>query len=186
MKILILILSLLFLNNTFAKDFGKETGLDIPRYVSLKSNDANIRVGPSINYPIVLKYVKENYPVMIVEEYQDWRKIIDFRNNTGWIHKSLIKGNRFGIIISNQKNFIIVFNTIAGKKIGEIENGNIIELRKCKLNWCLISKYNKSGWIKKKYLWGVKKDEKFNINFLQSLYDFYYQSINLIDKYLKK
>ncbi len=182
MKILILILSLLFLNNTFAKDFGKETGLDIPRYVSLKSNDANIRVGPSINYPIVLKYVKENYPVMIVEEYQDWRKIIDFRNNTGWIHKSLIKGNRFGIIISNQKNFIIVFNTIAGKKIGEIENGNIIELRKCKLNWCLIGIQNKYGWIEKTYIWGVNENEIFNIGFFQYFSDMYIKSFNYLDK----
>ena len=86
---------------------------------------------------------------MIVEEYEDWRKVIDFRHNSGWIHKSLIKGNRFGIIVINSNSFVKVFNTINGKEIGEIEDGNIIELRKCKQDWCLVGIQNKYGWIKK-------------------------------------
>ena len=181
MKKLILILILLF-NNTFAQEFGIETGLEIPRYVSLKSNDINIRVGPSVNYPIVLKYVKENYPVMIVEEYEDWRKVIDFRHNSGWIHKSLIKGNRFGIIVINSNSFVKVFNTINGKEIGKIEDGNIIELRKCKQDWCLVGIQNKYGWIKKIYIWGVDEYEIFNIGFLQYIKDIYMKSFNYLEK----
>ena len=185
MKILILILSLLILNNTFAKEFGNETGLEIPRYTSLKSDDVNLRVGPSINYPIVLNYIVKNYPLMIVEEYQDWRKVIDFKNNSGWIHKSLIKGNRFGIVVTNPKNFVKVYNTISGKTIGEVENGNIIELRKCKLKWCLIGIQNHYGWIEKKYIWGVNDNEVFKIGFSQYFVDTYFQSFNYLDKLIK-
>ena len=94
------IISILFLfiisNYSFANNIGSETGLDLPRYVSLKSNDSNVRVGPSKNYPITLKYIINDYPLKIVEEYDDWRKIVDFENNLGWIHKSLIKGERNG------------------------------------------------------------------------------------------
>ena len=60
--------------------------------------------------------MKENYPVMIVEEYEDWRKVIDFRHNSGWIHKSLIKGNRFGIIVINSNSFVKVLILLMVKK----------------------------------------------------------------------
>ena len=161
-----------------------ETGLEIPRYVSLKSNDANLRIGPSINYPISIKYITKNFPLKVKEEYKDWRKVSDFKNNEGWIHKSLIKSDRYAIIIS--KNNSHIFNTVNGKKIGEISNGSLIYLSKCKINWCLISKDNNKGWVEKKNMWGIKDSEKFNINILQNFIDYYYNSINLLENMLKK
>ena len=104
MKIILFLILTIFFHKICYAELGKETGLKIPRYVSLKSNDANIRVGPSINYPIVIKYIQKNYPLKILEEYDDWRKIEDFTENIGWIHKSLISGNRTGIIISKNEN----------------------------------------------------------------------------------
>tara|TARA_Y100001958_G_C20876918_1_gene308801 strand:- start:6 stop:584 length:579 start_codon:yes stop_codon:yes gene_type:complete len=163
-------------------EFGSDTGFKLPRYVSIKSNDANLRVGPSINYPIIIKYIKKNYPIKIIEEYQDWRKIIDINNNNGWIHKSLINGDRNGIIISTKKNNLKIYNTKHGKIIGEITPGSLISLNKCKIDWCLISDYNNHrGWIKKENIWGVDKNETFNLSFFQTFYDYFFQSINLID-----
>ena len=103
MKIIILLILTVALTQNSHASLGEETGLKIPRYVSLKSNDANIRVGPSKNYPIVIKYIKKNYPLKIIEEYQDWRKVEDFNKNTGWIHKSLISGTRTGLIFQKTK-----------------------------------------------------------------------------------
>ena len=88
MKFIISLILTIFFTKICYAEFGKETGLEIPRYVSLKSNDANIRVGPSKNYPIVIKYTQKNYPLKILEEYDNWRKIEDFTKNIGWIHKS--------------------------------------------------------------------------------------------------
>ena len=137
------------------------TGFEIPRYASLKSNDSNLRVGPSTNYPILIKYIENDFPIQIIEEYQDWRKIIDINNNSGWLHKRLIKGNRSGIIVSlNDKN-ILVYNTVFGKIIGEVSPGSIVNLKKCKQNWCLIKIGNHKGWINKKYLGSEKM--KFNV-----------------------
>ena len=178
-----LILFLIF-NTSFAKNIGSETGLELPRYVSLKSNDSNIRVGPSKNYPISIKYIVNDFPLKIVDEYEDWRKIIDFQNNKGWIHKSLIKGERTGIIISPNKNKINIYNTVLGKLIGEISTGSVIHLDKCKIDWCLIYKNNFRGWIKKSNIWGVKDKESFNIGFFQIFTDYYFKSINFIEKYI--
>ena len=184
MRTICFLLVAFYLNVSNANQTGKETGLELPRYVSLKSNDANIRVGPSKNYPIIIKYIIKNYPLKIIEEYKDWRKIQDFQNNIGWIHRSLIKSERHGIIVSDKKDNVTIFNTEGGKIIGEITLGSIIYLNKCKKKWCLLSKDNHSGWIKKKYIWGVKENEEFNIGFLQILSDYYIKSINLIEKYI--
>ena len=173
----ILICFISFTQNTYA-DVGQETGLEIPRYVSLKSNDANIRVGPSKNYPIEIKYIKKNYPLKVLEEYEEWRKVEDFKNNIGWIHKSLISGNRTGIVLSNNNKTIRLLNTLDGNVIGEIGKGNIVYLEKCKINWCLVSAGNFKGWMDKKYIWGVKQDEIIEISFLQRFEDLYWKSIN--------
>ena len=150
MKFIIsLILTILFTKICYA-EVGKETGLDIPRYISLKSNDANIRVGPSTNYSIVIKYIQRSYPLKIIEEYDDWRKVEDFKKNNGWIHKSLISGNRTGIILSNKNDKINIYNTMEGEIIGNIGTGNIIYINKCKIDWCLISINEYKGWVFKK------------------------------------
>ena len=87
--------------NLYAKK-GAVTKLELPRFVSLKSNDVNLRVGPSLNYPIELKYIQNNLPVEIIDEFDVWRKIKDHQHNKGWLHKSLIKGDRFVLTINNQ------------------------------------------------------------------------------------
>ncbi len=176
----ILICFISFTQNTYA-DIGKETGLEIPRYVSLKSNDANIRVGPSKNYPIEIKYIKKNYPLKVVEEYEEWRKVEDFKKNIGWIHKSLISGTRTGIILSNDNKTIRLLNTLDGNVIGEIGKGNIVYLEKCKIDWCLVTAENLKGWMDKKYIWGVKEKEIIKINFFQIFIDLYWKYFNLIN-----
>ena len=182
MQIVIILIAIIFFSQVCNADIGKETGLEIPRYVSLKSNDANIRVGPSVNYPIEIKYVIKNYPLKVIEEYKEWRKVEDFKKNIGWIHKSLISGNRTGIIISEDNKHIKLLNTLDGNVIGNIGNGNIVNLEKCKINWCLVSSENHKGWIDKKYIWGVKKKEIIKINFFQRFEDLYWKSVNYLNK----
>ena len=184
MQIIILLITIItFTQNTYA-DIGKETGLEIPRYVSLKSNDANIRVGPSKNYPIEIKYIKKNYPLIVLDEYEEWRKVEDVKRNIGWIHKSLITGNRTGIVVSDYNETIKLLNTLDGKVIGEIGKGNIVYLEKCNIDWCFVAVKNFKGWMNKKYIWGVEQNEIIKINFLQKFEDLYWKSINSLNKIL--
>jgi len=186
MQIVMAFILIIIFSQASNADIGKETGLEIPRYVSLKSNDANIRVGPSKNYPIEIKYIKKNYPLKVLEEYEEWRKVEDFKKNIGWIHKSLISGTRTGIVLSNDDKTIKLLNTLGGDIIGEIGKGNIVFLEKCKTDWCLISSGNYKGWIDKKYIWGVKEKEIIKINFFQKFEDTYWNSVNNLKKIQKR
>ena len=185
MQIVIAFISIIIFSQESNADIGKETGLEIPRYVSLKSNDANIRVGPSKNYPIEIKFIKKNYPLKVLEEYEDWRKVEDFQKNYGWIHKSLISGTRTGIVLSNDNKTIKLLNTTDGNVIGEIGKGNIVFLEKCKIDWCLVSFGDYRGWIDKKNIWGIKEKEIIKITIFQRFEDLYWKSLNSLIKIQK-
>ena len=185
MKSIFALLMTFIFTNISASEIGSQTGLKIPRYVSIKSDDANLRVGPSTNYPIKLKYIIKNYPLLIIEEHKNWRKVTDFESNIGWMHKSLIKGERNGILKNINDNNVLVYNSVYGKTVGEIKQGYVIELKKCKLNWCFIKKDRNLGWVSKKNIWGVSPKEIFNIGYHQKLIDLYYKSINQIENSLK-
>ena len=158
-----------FYNFTIIAKTGTVTGLDIPRFVSLKSNNANLRIGPSVNYPIEIKYVKKNLPIEVVEEFDVWRKVKDYDNNIGWLHKSLIKGDRFAIINQPYNENIQILNKPRGKIIGEIGKNNIVKIKKCLTDWCKIKIKKKNGWVNKNNLWGIYKDEKINVPFYQTI-----------------
>ena len=108
MLIIIYLFLIFFINQIYASEIVVVTCYKIPRFVSLKSNEVNLRVGPSFNYPIIIKYIQKNLPVEIVDEYDVWRQIQDIDSNSGWIHKSLLKGNRNGIILSHIDNFALI------------------------------------------------------------------------------
>ena len=185
MKFKIVFISMIIFCQVSNANVGKETGLEIPRYVSLKSDDANIRVGPSKNYPIVIKYIKKNYPLKVLEEYEEWRKVEDLNKNIGWIHKSLISGFRTGIVISNDNKNIKLLNTLGGNVVGEIGNGNIVFLEKCKIDKCLVSSGYFKGWMDKKYIWGVKEKEIIKISIFQKFEDLYWRSVNYLNRIQK-
>ena len=157
---------------------GSVTGLEIPRFVSLKSNDANIRVGPSVNYPIKLKYIYQNLPLEIIDEFDVWRKSRDHEGNIGWIHKSLIKGDRFVLINQNNKKDADLYNRPNGRIIGIIKKNNILDLNLCISNWCKVTKNNFSGWLLKKNIWGVYESEIYNVKFYQPLISQYWKILN--------
>ena len=162
---------LIFSFNIYAQEIGSETGYDIPRYVSLKSNQVNLRVGSSKNYPIILKYVVKNYPIEIIDEFNSWRKISDFENNIGWIHKALLKSERFAIILPNAKTSTVVYSKPKGVKVGTIGRRNIIKINKCTLDWCQIISQNNYSWVPKNKLWGVYSNEEINLPFYQPIFN---------------
>ncbi|MDC0058125.1 SH3 domain-containing protein [Pelagibacteraceae bacterium] len=175
MKILITVLLCLFMClNLYAKK-GPVTKLELPRFVSLKSNDVNLRVGPSVNYPIKIKYIQNNLPVEIIDEFDVWRKVKDHENNIGWVHKSLIKGERFILPINIKENIKNIYDKPNGKIIGIVKNYNILSLERCLINWCYISHKSIKGWISKNFIWGVYKDEIYNKPFYQPIINQYWK-----------
>lgn len=177
MKILIIFLSVLIPFNVIAKK-GTVTNLELPRFVSLKSNDANLRVGPSINYPIELKYIQKNLPLEIIDEFDVWRKTKDHEGNIGWLHKSLIKGDRFVLIQIESDSDIKIYNRPNGKEIGLIKKNNILKLNECIVHWCKIKNDNIKGWVSKQNIWGVYSSELLNIKFYQPIVKQYWKILD--------
>ena len=178
MRIIIYLFLIFFINKICASEIGEVTGYKIPRFVSLKFDEVNLRVGPSFNYPIKLKYIQKNLPVKVIDEYDVWRQIQDVDSNLGWIHKSLLKGDRYGIILSEINNFALIFNYPHGNQIGKIGNKNVVDIDKCLEKWCYIKIDDKKGWVEKKNLWGIYKSEIYKISFIQPLINLYWSLIS--------
>tara|TARA_B100000029_G_scaffold93681_1_gene83742 strand:- start:106 stop:579 length:474 start_codon:yes stop_codon:yes gene_type:complete len=125
-------------------------------FLSLKNNKVNLRQGPSFEYPIKLIYKKKYLPVSILDKSENWRKIKDFENNSGWIHVSQLSKKKSAI---NKKNNSILYKkpTIYSKPIARLEIGRLVLVNKCKAEWCKINSGGFSGWINKNSLWGKIK-----------------------------
>tara|TARA_A100001037_G_scaffold233986_1_gene212681 strand:+ start:154 stop:702 length:549 start_codon:yes stop_codon:yes gene_type:complete len=178
MKIIIILIIVLINSNLYAQK-GSVTGLNIPRFVSLKSNDVNLRIGPSINYPIELKYIQKNYPIEIIDEFDVWRKIKDHEANIGWIHKSLIKGDRYILTGVKRDNEVNIYNRPNGKVIGLIKKNNILSLNNCIINWCNVHNTKIKGWVLKANIWGVYPQEVYKPKFYQILINQYWKILDI-------
>lgn len=141
---------------------GKETGLPLPRFVSLKGKRSNMRVGPSFDHRISWVYVKRGVPVEVIQEFEVWRKIRDSDGQEGWVHKALLSSRR-GVIVApwDKGNYFPLFNNPAPKasKAARLEAGVYSDIEECRKDWCKISGANYSGWVKGEYLWGVYPGE---------------------------
>ena len=175
MKNILTILIIFFCYNVYGQSTGDVTGLKLPRFVSTKSDDINLRIGPSKNYPIKLNYTKKNMPLEIIDEHDKWRQIKDFDNNVGWIHKNLLKGNRYAIISRKKSNDFNLYKYPNGKKIGLIKNNNIVEIKRCLKDWCLIKYNSHKAWILKSEIWGVYSSEIYNPSFFQPVIEVYWK-----------
>ena len=178
-KFFLIIFIFINYNLYISKSFANQnlSGLDIPRFVSTKTNESNMRVGAGEDYPIVLTYTKKNMPVEIIEEYYDWRKVIDYEGNVGWLHKRLLKGNRFAIINTPYEEPSQILNKPQGKVIGKIGKRNIVKVNRCLEKWCYIVLNKNKGWITKNNLWGIYDEEVFNIPFYQFFINLYWKLI---------
>ena len=125
-------------------------------FLSLKKNEVNVRVGPSKDYPIKFTYKKKYLPLQILDKFENWKKIKDFENNSGWIHTSLLSKKKSAI---NIKNNSILYKkpTIFSEPIAKLETGRLMIIKKCKKNWCKVNSSSFEGWILKNSLWGKIK-----------------------------
>ena len=130
------------------------------------------------NYPIELKYVTKNLPVEIIDEFDAWRKIKDHNRTIGWLHKSLIQGERFVLTGYENDNDVDLYNRPNGSIIGAIKKNNILDLKRCVLYWCKLSHENINGWVLKKNIWGIYKAEIYNNKFYQPIVNQYWKVLN--------
>ena len=121
-------------------------------YLMLKNSKVNVRMGPGLDYPVKFIYKKKYLPVKIIDKKENFRKVIDHKKNSGWIHISQLKKVNSIIVLSSR--ILYKKPTFYSKPIANIERGKLLVLAKCKKNWCKVSSQNYSGWINMDNVWG--------------------------------
>ena len=122
-------------------------------FFSLKKNEVNVRYGPSFESPVKYVYKKINLPIKQIDKKENWRRIIDFKNNSGWIHWSQLK--KVNSIIPLEDTVLFKKPSNFSKPLVIIKKGRVLVLQKCDDMWCKIQSDNFKGWIKKNNIWGL-------------------------------
>ncbi len=153
---IVILLIVSFANFVFAKELTS-----LPRFVSIKSNEVNARTGPNLKYPISWVYIKKGEPVEIIAEFEQWKKIRDYKRDEAWVHETMVSNKRFAIVTGN-KNLDVYDAPNDKKPVFVVEPNLRVSLLKCKLQFCEIKIDDYSGWIEKSKLWGVYDKEEYN------------------------
>ena len=121
-------------------------------FLSLKKNTVNVRYQPTLDSKIKYIYKKINLPVKQIDKKENFRRIIDLKNNSGWIHWSQLKSSNSFIILENK----ILFKKPSSfsKPILRLEKGRLLVIKKCLNDWCNVKTDDYSGWVKTDNIWG--------------------------------
>jgi SH3-like domain-containing protein len=137
---------------------GQVTNLPIPRYVSMKATEANVRRGPSLAHRIDWVYRRKDLPLEIVAEFGHWRQVRDIDGAGGWVHYSLLSGVRTVMVDAPTTHMMTKPDRQSGVA-AIVEKGVVARLDECTVEWCRIRKDGHRGWVQKTALWGVQADE---------------------------
>ena len=123
-------------------------------FLTLRNDRVNLRLGPSFDYPIKIIYKKKYLPVLIKEKSENFRKIQDHENNSGWIHISQLSKKKAAIVIDEE---LIMFSgsTIYSNPVALVKKGRLLKIKKCKVEWCKVYSGEFNGWVKRDSLWGL-------------------------------
>ena len=121
-------------------------------FLSLKKSKVNVRYGPSLESPIKFIYKKIDLPIKQIDKKENWRRIIDSKNNSGWIHWSQLKP--INSVISLKNKILFKKPTKFSKLLANIQQGRLLIIKKCDGSWCKVQTEKYKGWTDNKNLWG--------------------------------
>jgi SH3-like domain-containing protein len=144
---------------------GSNSGLPVPRFVSLKSDRVNVRRGPDKDQEVVWVFTRPALPVEITAEFENWRRIRDWEGGEGWVYHSLLSGRRTALVVGRSKDtneLLPLYDAPAadGQIVAQLQPGVLGSVKRCSGDWCRISGDRFDGWIQQARLWGVYLNEK--------------------------
>ncbi len=155
-----LIIGLLSSSPAMAADRGSVTNLPLPRFVSMKASEGNVRRGPSLSHRIDWVYKRRNMPLQITAEHEHWRRVQDRDGAGGWVHYSLLSGVRTAIVEVDLLNLYARPDS-STQVNAQLALGVVAEVRECLPDWCELSAGGYRGWARKGSYWGVLPQEVF-------------------------
>jgi len=124
-------------------------------FLSLKKNKVNVRYGPSFDSDVKYVYKKINLPLKQIDKKENFRRIIDMKNNSGWIHVSQLKNNNS--VISTDLKILFKKPSSFAKPIAQLKKGRLLIVKECNKKWCSVETGKFTGWVDKENLWGISK-----------------------------
>ena len=121
-------------------------------FISLKKHQVNVRYGPSFDSDVKYVYKKINLPLKQIDKKENFRRIIDHKKNSGWIHVSQLK--KVNSVIPLKDKILFKNPSNFSEPLARIEKGRVLVIQKCENNWCKIKTEKFKGWIKKNHIWG--------------------------------
>lgn len=136
------------------------SGLPVPRYVSLRADEVNMRAGPGVQYPVEWVYKRTGLPVEIIAEFETWRKVRDWEGVQGWVHQSMLSGRRT-FIVTGEQRAVRREPSAAADAAALAEPGVIGAFKNCDAaaDWCEVEAGGHQGWLRRVDLWGVYRGE---------------------------
>ncbi len=133
--------------------------LPVPRFASLRSDKINLRAGPGLEFPIQWVYQRKHLPVEVIGEYDVWRKIRDWQGTVGWVHQSMLDGQRYALITGSERLLRIDPDDNAPPS-AKLEPGVVASLLRCQGVWCRLEADGYKGWVRRDEFYGVYPEEK--------------------------
>ncbi len=134
------------------------SGLPVPRYVTLKSDEANLRAGPGLEYPVLWQYRTPKLPFRVDAEFGIWRKVVDHDGTAGWMHGSVLSLRRMALVKTNMAK-IHARPDQSSTVIALAERNALMDLQSCPKAWCKVKSANVRGWIERQAIWGLLQTE---------------------------
>ena len=145
---------------------GRETGLPIPRFVSIKAKTARMRVGPGTAYQIIWVYSAPALPIEILAEYGHWRQVRDSTGSSGWMYAALLSGRRTGLVAPWAKTDVMLYRarSLTAAIVAQLQPDVRVRLYSCDGSWCEVSVAGDpaTGFIKQSAVWGAYPGEIFH------------------------
>lgn len=139
---------------------GPVTGLPLPRFVSMKAPEGNVRRGPALSHRIDWVFKHAGTPLKITAEHGHWRRVEDRSGEGGWMHYSLLSGSRMGLVTGAKTAFRLK-PTEGAAAAAFAEEGAILRMTRCEAQWCQVMAQGQKGWVQKTSIWGVFPSETF-------------------------
>jgi SH3-like domain-containing protein len=143
---------------------GSATGLPLPRYAALRSDEVNMRAGPGTRYPIDWVYKRRDLPVEIEREFEVWRLVSDPGGSKGWVHQATLTGRRSFVVTGNTPRMLVREPDDNAPPVAELKPGVIGHIRSCAMGsaWCQVQVGDYRGFLKRDEFWGTQPGEAVN------------------------
>ncbi len=145
-------------------DKGSNTGLPLPRWSALRTEEVNLRTGPGTRYPIDWVYKRRDLPVKVEREFDVWRLVALPDGTRGWVSGATLVTHRTFSVVDAAAVPERAMRAAASEDaavVARLKPGVIGRIRACDAGaaWCQVQVGEYRGWLRRDAFWGTDPGE---------------------------